>query len=63
MNQIEKARRKRHWSRLKLQNESGVSHVVIYYLERRRYKAKQCTVKKIADALDMDIEELRNFVK
>lgn len=63
MNKIEKARKERQWSRRELEDKSGVSFMTIYMIEKQNYKAKSWVIQKIADALDISHDELKEFIK
>lgn len=63
MNKIEEARRQKGWTRRELEDKSGVSFMTLYMIEKQNYKAKSWIIQKIADALDIPLDELREFIK
>jgi len=63
MNKIEEARKEKGWSRRELEDKSDVSFMTIYLIERQNYKAKSWIIQKIANALDISLDELKEFIK
>lgn len=49
------------FSRRRLSQLSGVSELTIFNLENKRTNANPHTIKKICDALQLDVEEIYNF--
>ena len=63
MNKIEETRKEKGWSRRELEDKSDVSFMTIYLIERQNYKAKSWIIQKIANALDISLDELKEFIK
>ena len=63
MNKIEQERKDKGWTRRELEDKSDVSFMTIYMLEKQDYKAKSWIIQKIANALDLSLDELKEVVK
>lgn len=63
MNKLEESRKLKEWTRRTLSDESGMSEETIYKIEKKNYKAKPVVIKKLAEALDIDFEDLKDLIK
>jgi transcriptional regulator with XRE-family HTH domain len=63
MNQIEKIRKEKKMSRLELERKSGISYPTLWRIEKKGLQVKRHTLVRIAEALEVPIEKLFNFIK
>jgi transcriptional regulator with XRE-family HTH domain len=63
MNKILEARTKKGWTRRKLEEVSGISTETISKIEKHNYKAKPVIIMKLARALDIQFNDLKDSIK
>lgn len=58
MNKIEEVRKGKGITRRELQNRTGIPYKTLWEFERRNREPKLATLRKIAKALDVTIQEV-----
>lgn len=58
MEALKEMRRRKGWSQKDLARESGVGQDTISGIESGRYEARPSTLRKLADALDIEVADL-----